>query len=180
MNSKKAMELPINIVVMIIIGIILFGMGLALFGKLSGAGDEQIEDLSRQVKEDLGRLECRGDNWICAPTMNIKLSDKQSSYIYVANRGSQKHDFSVQITSSTMTREDESGKIIFTKDDTCGSIVIAPFTGSLTIESGSSAGFPFQVFTSRTIKEACSFTLLASTQDQNGEVQKTPLIISVE
>lgn len=175
-KNKKAMELPINIVVMIIIGIILFGMGLALFGKLTGAGDEQIEDLSRQVKEDLGRLECRGDNWICAPTITMKLGDKQNSYIYVANRDSNRNYFNISIISSTMTRTQDNGLTIFEKDDDCGSIAIAQYPGKIGIESGNSAGFPIQVFTSRTIRGGCSFTLLAKLN--NGE--RTPLIISVE
>lgn len=176
MYNKKAMELSVNIVVMVIIGIVLFGLGMSLFGKLTGAGDEQIEDLSRQVKEDLGRLECQGDNWICAPTVSMKLGDKQNSYIYVVNRGESREEFSVNLSSSSMGFEQEGAKYIFTKDEDCGSIVIAPYTGKLGIESGSSAGFPIQVLTSRVIRESCSFTLLAELS--NGE--KTPLIITVE
>lgn len=175
MISKKAMELPINIVVMLIIGILLFGMGIALFSQFIGAGEEQVSELESQVENDLGQLQCDGNDWICAPTVDMGLNDDKTSYVYVVNREDSKQEYSISLSSSSMTKDTEGAKQVFEKNDECGSIVVAPYSGEISIESGDTAGFPLQIFSSRVIKESCSFTLLAELN--NGE--KTPLIISI-
>ena len=44
MINKKAQGLPINVIVMMIIGLVLFGIGMALFTDIAGSGEDTIED----------------------------------------------------------------------------------------------------------------------------------------
>ena len=174
--NKKAMELPLNIIVMIIIGLVLFGLGMSLFGTLTGAGEEQIDELSAKVEDDLGKIECNNAEWVCAPTVDLKLGESTTSHVYVVNRGNSEKEFSINFSSSSMDLNVTGAKKVFEKDDECGSIVLAHYPGKISIESGASAGFPVQIFSTRVIEQGCSFTLLVETS--NGE--KTPMIINVE
>lgn len=172
MKNKKAMELPVNIVVMLIIGLIIFGLGMSLFTKISGSAESELADLNNQIKNDIATLQCQGDDWLCSASNVIKNGGKDTFMLYVANRGSENAKFSVSFNLGSEGRVEKSE---------CGSISISYPDVETNILSGQSGGFPFIVRANRVSKVPCSFVTTA-VLFQDGEMTqfKTPVIVRVE
>ena len=83
--NKKAMELPLNIVIMLIIGVVIFGLGLGLFSKIAGSSEDQIDDLGERIKLGIASLECDGEDWICIPKSIIEAGESKTFNFYVSN-----------------------------------------------------------------------------------------------
>ncbi len=177
-RKNKAQGLPINIVVMMIIGIIIFGLGLSMFSKFSSSGEEQISDLTNLIKKDIANLECNSNEWICSPSYKMKNGKTKTFEIFIVNNGDSSKDFSVEL--KTDNPPIVSGKKSLTKD--CGSIIVGIYPGEINIQSGASASIPFQVIASRVNKTPCSFVTTATlTPTSSGWVsKKTSVIIRVE
>lgn len=175
-KSKKGMELPINIVVMMIIGIIIFGIGMSLFSKFSQSGDEQIEELNNKIKNNIASLECGGDEWICSASHKMKNGEEKTFEIFIANLGTNQADFKINIDGVT----EDAGKKFIEKTD-CGSVVISYPSISISIDSGFSGSIPFKIYATRVTKTPCSFIATAELLDlSNNIIEKTPVIIRVE
>ncbi len=176
--KKKGEALPLNIVVMLILGIVLFGLGLGLFSKISSSGDKQVEDLVNQVNEDIKSLECTGDAFICSPTQKAKLGSISTSYIFVSNRGDKTKSFSLKF------KDMNSNKLIIEKEG-CGQIEINYLESIKTnIKTGESSKIPFIINTKKVSKKGCSFTTVVELKESDSFVDnknyKTPVIIVVE
>ncbi len=173
--NKKAMELPLNMVIMIIIGIIIFGLGMALFNTIASESDEIISDLNKQIKTGISAVECQNNaGWICVPRTSVK-TDKHSSSIYITNRG-EKQSFKISLK--------QSGNPINTGtslDADCGKLIIYFPTKEVEVNSGEVMIFPFEISANLVKKTPCNFILTAEALSiQNGVMDTTPMIISVE
>ena len=82
-KNKKAMEMSINLVVTLIIGIVIFGLGMSLFSKISSSGDDQITDLNNKIKNNIASLECDGDEIICSPSFKMKNGETKTFDLYM-------------------------------------------------------------------------------------------------
>ena len=177
MKSKKAMELPINIVVMLIIGIIIFGLGFALFSKIYADSEDLVGTLNGQIREDIADLECRNDEgWLCSPSVKMRDGDRETFWIYVTNKGDLEGEFEVLINTDTLT--DAQG----IQAEGCGEVVILQTDQRVNIKSGRSAAIPYIVLSSRVTKSPCSFITSAeiTAGPPGSTAQKTPIIIRVE
>lgn len=172
----KGQGLPINVVVMMIIGIIIFGLGMGLFSKFSNSGNDEIEQLNQKVKTDIASLECEGDEWICSPSNTIKKGNIETFQLYIANRGDNSAKFSIEFNDLIVV---ESGKKGLTKTD-CGSILISYPNIPIDVASGHGASLPFIVKATR-VSKSCSFVTTATLINNNdGQKYKTPVVIRVE
>lgn len=171
--NRKAVSLPINIVVMMIIGIIIFSLGLSLFFQISGDAENTIEDLNGEIKMGISRLECDGEDWVCSPSYEIRNGERETFLIYVSNRGDSNERYRIELNLENV--EDAEG---VSNDD--GSILIQYATGDANVLSGESASFPFTVNAARVARTPTSFITTATLYDSLGEeVDKTPVIIKV-
>jgi hypothetical protein len=170
---KKAQGLPINVVVMLIIGIVIFGLGMALFTKISGGAESEVEDLNNQIKNNIASLQCQGDNWICSPSNTISNGGKETFIVYIANKGETTADFSIDFALNSEGRIEKEG---------CGSIGLNYPPITTNIQSGTSASIPYIVRANRVSDTPCNFvttaTLTSSSGDGDGE--KTSIIIRVQ
>jgi hypothetical protein len=67
-SNKKAMELSINFIVMLIIALVVFGMGLILFKKVFVGAGEIKEDLDQQtIKELTAKMMATSDQVVVYP-----------------------------------------------------------------------------------------------------------------
>lgn len=173
MNNKKAMELPINIVIMTILGLVLFGIGFSMFTSFAQDGDEIISDLNSQIKNNIASIECQGDDWVCAPSVRITNSKRNTFELFISNRDSSSQSFSVKINGT------DTGSTIVNSAN-CGFVRIYFPTNDITIPSGNSAVFPYTVNTDRVTNIPCSFTTIAEVSFSATNVYKTPLNIRVE
>lgn len=171
-RGKKGMDLPVNIVVMLIIGLIIFGLGMSLFSKISGSAESELADLNNQIKNDIASLQCQGDDWLCSSSNVIKNGGKDTFMLYVANRGDETAKFSVSFNLNSDGMIEKAG---------CGSIAISYPNIDSNILSGQSGSFPFIVRASRVNKVPCSFVTTATLSEGGVETSfKTPVIIRVE
>lgn len=178
MKSTKAQGLPVNIVVMMIIGIVLFGLGMSLFFKISSAGEDSIDDLNNQIKSDIASLECSGTEWVCTPSHKMRNGGKETFEIFIANREDSAKEFTVDIQTEIIDPNDPT-KLGINSD--CGSILLSSPSITTNVRSGFSASYPFIVRASRVEKTPCTFvTSVTLTDDLGIEKGKTPLIIRVE
>jgi len=172
---KKSQGLPINIVVMMIIGIIIFSLGLSLFSKFSSSGEEQISDLTNNIKKDIANLECNSNDWICLPSYKMKNGETKTFEVFIVNNDNSNKEFSINLDLVPI-----DNKMGLTKTE-CGSIIVGYYKDSVNVASGSTTSIPFQVIASRITKTPCSFVTSATLNTIGiGDDQKTSVIIRVE
>ena len=176
--KKNSVSLPINIVVMMIIGIVIFALGMSLFSKISSSGNQQIDDLNKKVVNDISSLECSGDDWICSPSNTMKMGENKVFQVYVANKADTQKTFKIEFPNLV---DLGNGKKGITKTS-CGSIIILYPTIETKVLSGNSASFPFKVISTR-VKNKCSFVTtvnLIDVNDGNKVIKKTAVIVRIE
>ncbi len=170
--SKKTQGLPVNVVVMLILGIVIFGLGMALFNKISGSAESEIADLNNQIKNDIASLQCQGDKWICSPSNTIKNGGKDTFVVYIANKGDTSNKFSLDFALNSEGRIEKEG---------CGSILLNYPPIETEIKSGTSASIPYIVRANQVSNTPCNFvTTVTLNSDGDGDLQKTSIIIRVE
>ena len=136
-KNKKSMELPINTVVMMMIGLILFGLGMSLFFKISSSSEDTVEDLNSKIRTNIASLECSGDDYICAPNIKVRIGDSEVSEVFVSNRDDTNKEFKIVI-NGLVNQELNSTD--------CGSIRVLYLVDlEQTIMSGQSASFPVRI-----------------------------------
>lgn len=171
----KGQGLPVNIIVMMILGLVLFGLGMAMFTQIASSSEDSVDDLNDRIKSDIASLECSGEQWICAPNYKMGNGDRMTFELFAANRGNTNDQFSVDFNLS----EVDPGKFGITND--CGSILITHPSISPNIRAGFSASFPFVVRASRVGDTPCSFVTSVNLEDSSGDVVgRAPIIIRIE
>ena len=174
MIKKNAQGLPVNIVVMMIIGIIIFGIGFSMFSKFSDKGQEKISDLSNQIKADIANLECNSNEWICSPNNKMKSGETKTFQIFIANNGETSEDFSISLKTDPVDS-------YFGITNDCGSVIAGIYPDSIKVLSGHSASIPIEIIASRVNKIPCTFVTIATlTSTANGDGATTSVIIRVE
>jgi len=175
--NKKGVSLPINIVVMMIIGIIIFALGMSLFSKISSSGNDQINDLNKKIVNDIASLECSGEDWICSPSNVMKNGENKVFQVYVANKGDVDGQFKISFDNLVDLGNGKKG----ISKTSCGDLIVLYPTIQTKILSGNSASFPFKVIANRVKKVPCSFVTTVKLLDINNYViGKTAVIIRVE
>lgn len=171
MKSKKGMELSINIIVMLILGLVIFGLGMGLFAKIAGSSEDQVGELENKIKTGIASLECDGEDWICVPKISINNGKSQSFLLYIANRGDEVGSFSVNVPT-TLTKND------------CGSIDLVGYPGDIQVRAKESAQVPFIVTANKVTKFPCSFIGTISLDARVGTAspfeEKATIIVAVE
>lgn len=75
--SKKAIELSLNFIVILIISIILFGFGVRFISKLSSQATELQELTISELDERIGNLICEGSERVCVGIDRKTIKRKQ-------------------------------------------------------------------------------------------------------
>ncbi|MBI2658857.1 hypothetical protein HYX05_02015 [Candidatus Woesearchaeota archaeon] len=65
MLGKKAIELSLNFIVILVISIIIFGFGVRFISKLSSQATELQEITTAELDERIGNLVCEGSDRVC-------------------------------------------------------------------------------------------------------------------
>jgi len=177
-KKRKSQGLPINILVLIIIGLILFGMSLVIFKKFANASENRVSNLEKQVKNNIEGLECGNNKFICSPVFTLKEGKTYTGKIFVSNIGNTKSSFTIKIKKPNVNYYLEKGLITITKKN-CGTLKLSfpPFTES--IKSGKSGSTIILIDASQ-VSNSCTFTTIAEVLDNNKAVGKTPIIVNVE
>ena len=176
--KKNSVSLPINVVVMMIIGIVIFALGMSLFSKISSSGNQQIDDLNKKVVNDISSLECSGDDWICSPSNVMKMGENKVFQVYIANKADAQKIFKIGFPNLVDLGDGKNG----ISKTSCGSVIILYPTIETKVLSGNSASFPFKVISTR-VKKKCSFVTrvnLIDVNDGNKIIGKSAVIIRVE
>ena len=178
--NKKAMAIAVNTVVMLIIGITIFGLGMGLFGTLSEGAGSTVEDLNKRVQSDIASLECDGDEWVCVPSYKMKDGGEETFDMFIANHGDSSADFSISLALTPLGSGSGSFGI---EKSSCGSVAIVYLDSlAVSVKSGYSGSLPFIVKASRVTDVPCSF-ITTATLNKHGDddfEEKTSVIIRVE
>jgi hypothetical protein len=180
-RNKVAAAIAVNTVVMMIIGLTIFGLGMGLFGKISGGAEDEIDSLNNKIKSDIASLECDGDEWICVPSYKIKNGDQETFEMFIANHGESSDKFKIELGILPLT--DGNGNGIEKSD--CGSVAVSYLeSAEVNIRSGYSGALPFIVKATRVSKTPCSFITIATLSKVGVPAtdfeEKTSVIIRVE
>jgi len=169
--TNKAQGFPIQVVLMVILGVVLLGMGLGLFGRIFTGGEDFTQDLSVSLKNNLDENYCQGERTLCAPNIVLRGTDSDISYLNVVNLESIEKTYRVEINLN-------SGNI----EAACGTLRVQPYAEEFTIESGKSSQIPVAFSKVSINSRPCSFTTTAHLKDPVDEVpnSRIPLIIRVE
>ena len=65
MPSKKAIELSLNFIIILVLSIIIFGFGVRFISKLSSQAIELQEVTTGELDERIGNLVCEGSDRVC-------------------------------------------------------------------------------------------------------------------
>ncbi len=164
-----------NVVVMMIIGIIIFGLGMGLFFKVSTSGDAMVDDLNNQIKSDIANLECDGDAWVCSPSHKMKNGEVGKFSVFIANRGDQAEVFKINIVGTTSV----STGIVKVEKDGCEATIYFP-TFETSIRSGEGAQLPFIVKDLK-VNGKCSLvtTVELDAPQSPGHEEKASIIVRI-
>ena len=171
---KKSQSLPIDLVVKIIIGLIIFGMGYFLFQKIFLSSEDKVSDLGNNVRENLESIGCDGSNSICVPTFDLRQGEVVNSKVVVTNKDTNNKDLKIGINDNKYVSN------VLTKES-CGNILIVYYDKELSIKSQKSSEFPIQIEADNIIKRPCSFISKINLLDNNDNIiDSTPLIINIK
>jgi hypothetical protein len=173
--GKKAIELALNTVIMLIIGLVLFGLGISLFAKIAGSGDDQIDQMRAEIVDSLAGLECNSQEWICVPSTKIDQGDSRTISIYVTNLADTSLDLGIEIdetSSPSISKIDNSYSI---EKANCGTVILTPYPTTIPVARGEVAKIPMFIDTDR-VSSSCSFTTVVELTND----EKAPVIIQVE
>ena len=86
MNTKKSQELPINFIVMLILGVIIFSIRIILFSKFYNRADKGICEEEEKIAQELADLECADDtSSLCISFVNVKCRKKLLAQVHITN-----------------------------------------------------------------------------------------------
>lgn len=77
MPNKKAIELSMNFIVILIISIVIFGFGVRFISKLSSQATELQELTISELDERIGSLICEGSDRVCVGIDRKKIAAKK-------------------------------------------------------------------------------------------------------
>ncbi len=183
--NKKGFEIAMNTVIMLIIGLILFGLGMGLFAKISSSGQNQIDDMRASIVDSLAGLECDSQEWVCVPSITLNEGDTTSGYVYVTNLDDDVGYF--KISFEGILTPYNGGPSRELPKTGCGRVIITPYLDEIPISRGEVAKIPFFIDTTQ-VDKTCSFTtavkighgLTSGTNDGTGNDEKSAIIIRVE
>ena len=96
-QNKKSMALPINVIVMMIIGITLFSMGISLFSQFVGSSNDELDDLNNRIKNEVQNIECRdASGALCVPTITMSKNQKKVISVYITNDANVNGKFKIE------------------------------------------------------------------------------------
>ena len=178
-SIKKSQELPVNIIVMAIIGIIIFGLGIGLFGSISNNSSREVERLNKRISTELDELACRGEDYLCVPQeYRVRRGKSNVFEIFITNKAQSKKTFKLQIGKVT-EKEDPNIEINVEKTG-CGEITLLFPKNKNTLElgDGKSAKVPFTV-RAKKAKSKCQFIIPAYLMEGTSQVGVVPLIVDI-
>ena len=170
---KKSQSLPIDLVVKIIIGLIIFGMGYFLFQKIFLSSEDKVSDLGNNVRENLESIGCDGSNSICIATFDLRQGEVVNSKVVVTNKDTTNKDLKIGISDDNYV----SNRL---EKESCGNILIVYYDKELNIKSQKSSEFPIQIEADNIIKRPCSFISKINLLEGTSIVDSTPLIINIK
>lgn len=176
--NKKGFSLPLNVVVMLIIGIIIFSLGLSFFFQMYEASEDEIDSLNEDVRVGISSIECDGGDWICMPTFDLDSSERRTLFLNIANQGDEEKEFAVDIETDTLSSGNEG------IDADCGEVLVGYLEDeSYELDVGQSAEIPILAEIENFEDLPCSFVTTATVYesgDPTNEFDSTPLIIRGE
>lgn len=177
MIKKNAQGLPINMLVMLILGVIIFALGLGLFSKFNESGDEQLDKLQNKIRTGIASVECDDGDWICSPSYKIRNGQQETFLLYLVNNDDSAKKYKVVFAGDGANNNQFS-----ITNDECGEIDISYLINhEVNMAGGTGAQIPFIVKANKVRKSGCSFVTSAQLKDLSGNVVgKTPVIIRIE
>ena len=173
---KKSQSLPIDLIVKIIIGLVIFGMGYFLFQKIFLSSEDKIGDIRGDVRENLESIGCDGTNSICVPTFDLRQGEVTNSKVVVTNKETNSKYLKIEISDGGSYSQDTNR---LTKNS-CGNILIIYYDKELNIKSQKSSEFPIQIEADNIIKRPCSFISKINLLEETTIIDSTPLIINIK
>lgn len=174
-KSKKAMELPLNIVIMMIIGIVIFGLGMSLFSKISNSGNQQISDLNDKIKADISSIECSGEDWVCFPAAKLRMGKSQLFSAVVSNKDDVKESLKINFPKFG------SHHSFNLSGNNCGSIKVYYPSASINVTSSDQASFPVMVYANNVSRSGCSFVTPIEVKTSTGTSKgKSTFIVNIQ
>ncbi len=170
--NSSAQAIAVDTIIKIIIGITIFALGLFLFSQIFTSSKDSTQDLTQNLKNDLGRLQCQGDEIICTSSITMNSGKEKSSQVFITNKEDLTKSYKIKINNLDSDN-------LLTKPE-CGSLVISYYKSIINVKSGTSSSLPIVVKSSRILKKPCSFITSVSLIEEDVEISKTNLIINIE
>ena len=99
--NKKGIQLSVNFLVVIILGLVILGLGTSLFYKLISTSKDIVLDVDKQTEERLERMMQTGGLVVISDvTKNIKAGEFADFYLGITNEHSILEEFNIIVTES--------------------------------------------------------------------------------
>ena len=135
-NKKGALELSVNTIVVIVIGITLLTLGLlfvrSLFERLGG----QVNVIFGGAENEINKIATHDQKLSVPQEVTVKQGDQTTFKIWVVNLGETKKDFKIEVTPSGNNNFGTNAKVEFANDQQ-------------TLDIGEEAGFVAGVATTK-------------------------------
>ena len=124
MNNKAAIQLSVNMLVVIILGIVLLGMGIFLVQKVVDGGTETFNDVEERLKEELRNTQFRDGKRVAILNSHetVARGDTEIFVLGFLNKDLDTKDFRVVVKYSTSSPVHEDIRTLFTEYFTTNNI----------------------------------------------------------
>ena len=106
-SSRRGIELSINTIVVVVLGVIILGAGIMMLFKIAKQSEEFIGDVSEAQKQQLEEKMLAGETFLVADNVREAESDKGEVYaIGLKNKLTRTSEFKVTISANKLIKED--------------------------------------------------------------------------
>ncbi|MBI5390471.1 hypothetical protein HZB02_03210 [Candidatus Woesearchaeota archaeon] len=157
MNKRAAIELSVNLIITLIIGMVIIGFGLKLTFDIFGASSDKVAITQEQIDRQIEQVRCPSSEKVCIGT-NSKKAPKGETVVFtvmVGNPNSAEMDYTIRLS-----------------DESCTSMILNNINGHLAAYGSVSRGIAVTATGNR--GDICSATVKVqdSYGTQHGAIQK--------
>ncbi|MEK6808265.1 MAG: hypothetical protein AABY14_01105 [Nanoarchaeota archaeon] len=120
--NKKAIELSVNFIVVLIISIVVFSMGIFFVKKIFEGSEKTQQSYFERYDREVQDLLCNSKDIICIPKDTIDYSKKQSPFygIVISNILGEEYNFNLVVNFSKAYNPDNSVLCDTNSEGSCG------------------------------------------------------------
>jgi len=113
-KNKRGIELAVNFLVMLMLGIVIFAFGIRFAYKLFAQGNELTSDAYKQYSKQIEGLACASAEKVCLPTKTLTIDGTKPAIfgVVIENVLTSEQTFNVKVTPTNFVAKGSPGRSV--------------------------------------------------------------------